>query len=114
MKTEIMPINNNIMVRPYSVNPYAANTSSTGLNLGNGEFTNSDSGENEQLDLKIFCAEVIEVGQGCKYVKPGDDVFINEGTTRPVPFMRQGFFLCNEQNVLAVMNDNLKERLKND
>ena len=57
-------------------------------------------------------AEVIEVGPDCKYVKPGDDVYVNNPTIRPVPFMRQGFFLCNEQNVLAVMNNDLDKRFK--
>ena len=107
-----MPIYNNIMIRPYKENPYADQITKSGLKLGNGEFTNPDSGEDEQMDLKIACAEVIEVGKDCKYVQAGDDVFINLPNIRPVPFMRQGFFLCNEQNVLAVMNDNLDERLK--
>ena len=112
MKTEIMPIYNNIMIRPYKENPYADQITKSGLRLGNGEFTNPDSGEDEQMDLKISCAEVIEVGPDCKYIKPGDDVYVNNPTIRPVPFMRQGFFLCNEQNVLAVMNNDLDKRFK--
>ena len=64
------------------------------------------------MDLKISCAEVIEVGPDCKYIKPGDDVYVNNPSIRPVPFMRQGFFLCNEQNVLAVMNNDLDKRFK--
>jgi hypothetical protein len=112
MKTEIMPIYSNIMIRLYKENPYINNVTASGLRLGNGEFTNPDSGEDEQMDLKIICAEVIEVGPDCRYIKPGDDVYVNSPTIRPVPFMRQGFFLCSEQNVLAVMNNNLSERLK--
>lgn len=112
MKTEIMPIYSNIMIKLYAKNPYDTKTSELGLKLGDGEFTNSDSGEDEKMDLKIQCAEVIEVGPDCKYIKAGDDVYVNTPTIRPVPFMRQGFFLCNEQNVLAIMNNNLSERFK--
>lgn len=112
MKTEIMPIYANIMIKLYSKNPYDKQFSSEGLLLGNGEFENSDSGEKEKLDTIIKCAEVIEVGPDCKYIQKGDDVYINEAGIRPVPFMRSGFFLTNEQNVLAVMSDNLNERFK--
>ena len=48
MKTEIMPIYANIMIRMYKTNPYANNVTSSGLKLGNGEFTISDSGEDEE------------------------------------------------------------------
>ncbi len=112
MKTEIMPIYNNIMIRPYKENPYADQVTASGLKLGSGEFTNPDSGEDEKMYLKIQCAEVIEVGPACKQIKAGDDVYVNTPTIRPVPFMRQGFFLCSEQNVLAIMNNNLSERFK--
>lgn len=105
-----MPIYANIMIKLYDKNPYDTKVSESGLLLGDGEFTNSDSGENEKLDLKTKCASVIEVGPDCKYIQKGDDVYVNEPTIRPVPFMRSGFFLCNEQNVLAVMNNNLSER----
>lgn len=110
MKKEIMPLFSNVMIRPYAENPYDTMKSEEGLILNNGEFDNSDSGEHENLDLKIACAEVIEVGPECKYVKVGDDVYVNTFSIRPVPFMRQGFFLCNEQNILTVMNNNLNER----
>ena len=110
MKTEIMPIYTNIMIKLYSKNPYDKIFSDEGLLLGDGEFENSDSGEKEKLDLSIKCAEVIEVGPDCKYIKKGDDVYINDAGIRPVPFMRSGFFLTHEQNVLAVMSNDLNER----
>lgn len=110
MKKEIMPLFNNVIIKPYKENPYVNLTSEQGLILNNGEFDNSDSGEHEQLDLKIACAEVIEVGPECKYLHAGDDVYFNTFSARPVPFMRQGFFLCNEMNILTVMNNDLNER----
>ena len=105
-----MPIYSNLMIRPYASNPYVELETKGGLLLTNGEFDSQDSGEHEKLTEAIACAEVIEVGPDCKYIKRGDDVYFNMLTARPVPFMRQGFFLCAEQNVLAVMNENLNER----
>jgi hypothetical protein len=82
--------------------------------LGDGEYDSQDSGEHEKLDLFIACASVIEVGPDTKYVIPGDDVFFDTRSARPIPFMRQGFLNIAEQNLVSIMNDNLKERIKND
>jgi co-chaperonin GroES (HSP10) len=113
MKKEIMPLFNNVILRPYSENPYVETVTKTGLIYNDGDFDNSDSGEHEQMDLQIKCAEVVEVGPECKYTKVGDDVYFNVFSARPVPFQRQGFILCNELNILSIMNDNLDERFKN-
>jgi co-chaperonin GroES (HSP10) len=113
MKKEIMPLFNNVILRPYSENPYVENVTKSGLIYNDGEFENEDSGETEKLDLRIACAQVIEVGPECKYCKVGDDVYFNTFSSKPVPFQRQGFFLCNELNILSIMNDDLEERFKN-
>ena len=42
--------------------------------------------------------------------KVGDDIFFNIRTTKPVPFNRDGFILCNEQSVMAVMAYDLDTR----
>ena len=77
MKTMIMPLYANVILRPYENNPYVEMTSKEGLILTDDQFNSQDSGEVEKLDLMIGCAEVVEVGPDCKYLKPGDDVFYN-------------------------------------
>lgn len=110
MKTMIMPLYANVILRPYENNPYVEMTSKEGLILTDNQFNSQDSGEVEKLDLMIGCAEVVEVGPDCKFLKPGDDVFFNTLTVKPVPFQRQGFLLCNELGILAVMNNDLDKR----
>lgn len=114
MKTEIMPLYSNVILLPYEQNPYANLLTESGLQLTNGEFDNTDSGEHDRLELYISCAKVVEVGPKGEYVQAGDDVFFDTRSARPVPFMRQGFFITAEQNLICVMNDDLKERFKKD
>ena len=110
MKTEIMPIYNNIMIRPYKENPYADQVTASGLKLGSGEFTNPDSGEDDTLDTFVGCAKIIETGPEVKYLKVGDDVYYDTRTVYPVPFMSLGYRLTTEPQILCVLNENLKER----
>lgn len=106
----IMPIYSNVILRPYAENPYVEMQTKEGLLLTDDDFDSKDSGEREKLNLIIGCAEVVDVGPDCKYVKAGDDVFYNTATVRPVPFQRQGFLLCGEQNILTIMSDDLDSR----
>lgn len=110
MKKEIKPLFDNVLIVPYSENPYANLKTDSGFMLVDGEFESSDSGEKEKLDLFVGCGSVIEVGPSCKYVSVGDDVFFDTRSTRPVPFMRQGFLQTSERNLISVLNDNLNER----
>lgn len=110
MKKEISPLYSGVIIRPYDINPYLGMFTEEGLDLGLGEFDNPDSGEKDNLSVFIKCGEVFEAGPDCKYVKQGDDVFYDSRSTRPVPFMRCGFVLGSEQNLLCVMNDDLNKR----
>lgn len=112
MKKEIKPLFTCVMLRPYAENPYVQHVSETGLKLTNGQFDNPDSGQIDEKDLYIQCAEVVEVGPGVKYVEVGDDVLYDVRTIRPVPFMGQGFLIVAEQNLVATIGDNLTEREK--
>jgi len=112
MKKEIKPLYSCVMLRPYAENPYVQQVSETGLKLTNGEFDNPDSGNRDEKDMFVQCAEVIEVGGTTKYVQVGDDVLYDVRSVRPVPFMGQGFLITAEQNLVAIMNDNLTEREK--
>lgn len=110
MKNEIKPLYTNVMILPYAENPYNKKVTESGLILSDDKFDSTDTGEREFLDQVIACGTVIDVGAECKYVKAGDDVFFNIVTSRPVPFQRQGFMLCGEQNILAVLADDFAKR----
>ena len=114
MKKMIMPIYGNVILRPYEGNPYVQKSTKEGFLLNDEQFDIPDSGERDRVEQLIRCAQVFEVGPLCKYVKPGDDVFYNIVTTKPVPFQREGFLLCNEQAIMAIMNDDLDTRFNND
>lgn len=112
---EILPIGQNLIILPYPTNPYVQQLSKGGLILNGytGQFLNPDSGENDKLNLGIGCAKVIEVGPACKYVKNGDDIFYDTRVIKPVPFMNCGYYLTNEPNITAVINEGLTTRFKN-
>lgn len=111
LKKEIMPLFANLLILPYEENPYVKTKTDSGLIITDGQFDNPDSGQRDMKDLYIECGHVIEVGPECKYVKVGDDVFYDCRSMRPVPFMREGFLIGSEINLVAIMNDDLKERL---
>jgi len=113
MKNEIKPLNTNVILKPYSINPYLALETASGFKLADGNFDNPDSGEHDILDKMIACGEVIEVGPNCKDVKVGDDAFYDVRTVRPLPFKRQGFVVVSENGILTIMNNNLEERFLN-
>ena len=111
-KAEIMPIGYNLMVLPYESNPYMENKTEEGFLTTDGQFFNEDSGEKDVMKQEFLCGQVIEVGHKCELVQPGDDVLYHTATVRPVPFRDMGFILVAEQNLIAVLGENLKERVK--
>ena len=106
-----MPLGVNILVQPYLENPYLKKQTEGGLVLSDAEFDNNESGELEKLAAGIGCGLVLEVGSDCKSVRPGDDVFYDYRTARPVPFMGQGFLLTHEPGLICIIAEGLKERL---
>ena len=64
MKKMIMPLYNNLILRPYAENPYIEKKTKSGLLINDDQFKSQDSGEEEKLNELIRCAEVIEVGPG--------------------------------------------------
>ena len=110
MKKQIKPLYSNLLVLPYEKNPYLDYETKEGFIINDEKFDNPDTGEVDMLFQEVVCGKVIEVGPWCKYTKVGDDIFFNIRTTKPVPFNRDGFILCNEQSVMAVMADDLDTR----
>ena len=113
MKKEIMPLYTYLMVDFYNENPYEVKQTETGLKLTTGMHESQDSGEIEKKDTWYRVAKVLETGPECKYVKAGDDVYLDVRSCRPFPWMGVIYWNAAEQNVIAVMADDLSERLKN-
>ena len=107
---ELLPLGNKLVMLPYPRNPYRKIIDGSIIVEYNGEFWNPDSGENDTMKELVACAKIIEVGPDCKYLKVGDDVFYDTRTTYPIPFMKQGYILTSEPQILCVMNNKLKER----
>ena len=112
---EIMPILNNILVKPFKENPFQKITvSKSGLITDTGgaaiQFKNTDSGNIEEEESFIHVALVVEAGKECKYTKQGDVIMYTRVSEVPVPFFKQGLALVNETRVMTIINEKLNER----
>ena len=112
---EIMPILNNILVKPFRENPFQKITvSKSGLITDTGgatiQFKNTDNGNIEEEESFIHVALVIEAGKECKYAKQGDVIMYTKVSEVPVPFFKQGLALVNETRVMTIINEKLNER----
>jgi len=115
-KIEIMPINNNLIIKPFSENPFQriVRDKKSGLILDMGgmapEYHNTDNGEIEEEENIIKVAVVQAVGPDCKWCKEGDTVFVVKNSLVPIPFYKQNLQMINETRVLAVVNEGLEDR----
>lgn len=109
---EILPMGNKVMISKYPKNPYRKIMEGSIHVDWTGDFNNPDTGEKDTQKVFVGCAEVIEVGPDCKYLKPGDDIYYDTRTCYPVPFMSLGYELTTEPQVLCVLNEKLKKRFK--
>lgn len=109
-RLELIPLGQKIILLPYPTNPYKKLVNGSILIAYEGEFINPDSGEADKLDRLVACGKVIEIGPECKYLKPGDDIFYDPRTCYPLPFMSLGYKLTTEPQILAIVNESLKER----
>lgn len=110
---QIVPINNYVLIKPYSVNPYMRiKTSEEGLALNstNPKIFNIDKGEEETPDVWERVGTVIEASPICKFIKEGDDIFYRKAQAVPVSFLKLGLEVVAENQILVVINSGLKER----
>ena len=108
---QVVPNANRIIIMPYAENPYVRVMTESGIYLDtSGGFDNPDSGTRDTLQEVIKCAKIIEVGPDCKRVQKGDDVYYDSRTVYPLPFMSLGYMITTEVQLLAVINNDLKER----
>lgn len=112
---DIRPINSYVLVKPYTTNPYAKiNITESGLAMNTNEHKlfNSDTGEVDEAEMWEVVGSVVEVSPNCKYVQVGDDIFYRKMQSIPVNFLGLGLEVVSENQILVVVNDNLKERWK--
>jgi hypothetical protein len=55
----------------------------------------------EASERGIWCCNVIAVGDECKYVKVGEDVYINYTMSAPLPVGDYGYRSINETNIIC-------------
>lgn len=113
-KLEIKPMFNRILITLFDKNPFQRITIENGIitDLGglNPQYKNTDTGEIEEMEKQIIVGVVQEVGPDCKYVSVGDTIFLDKASARPVPFFKQGFYCISEQQIIAIVNENLEDR----
>lgn len=112
LKKEIMPLYSTILVEIYETNPYESIETETGLKLTHGEFDSPDTGNRERKEFMTSAAKIIATGPDCKYAKVGDDCLIDIRATRPIMFKGGVYFNLAEQNIVALLGDDLSERFK--
>lgn len=113
-KLEIKPMFNRILLTLFDKNPFQRVQVSNGIITDLGgmapTYKNTDSGEIEEEQREIIVGVIQEVGPDVKYAKPGDTIFLDRLSARPVPFYKQGFYCIAETQIIAVVNEGLESR----
>lgn len=115
---EIKAIGCNMLVQPFSQNPFQhiKKDPTSGLIVDIGglspQYKSNETGEWEEEEQFIHVGTVIDAGPDCKYVADGDVVMWTKPSEMPIPFYRQHLFMIPEQRVLCVVNSGLTERFK--
>lgn len=112
---EIMPILSNVLVKPFSENPFQKiQVTNSGLitDLGGQKpiVKSNETGKFVEEEQMVHVGTVLEAGKECKYVKEGDTVMWTKVSEVPVPFFKQGLVLIPEMRIMVVINEGLKER----
>lgn len=97
---DIIPVNNNVLIRPYIQNPYRyIETTASGLIVGvesSKTYKSNETGEIEQNNEVIKCGKVLAVGPACKNVNVGDDVYYTTYSEAKLPFRKKGYVIVGE------------------
>lgn len=109
---KIIPTAGRVVVLPYEKNPYRVPLyqSTSGLILGDFEtstrYKSNETGEQEAAQRGIWCCKVIAVGNECKSVIEGEDVYINFTFAAPIPFGNKGYYTISENNIICSVRNN--------
>lgn len=115
---EIKPMFNRLLIEPFEKNPFQRMKVENGIIVDAGGFVpfqdlNPNTGKYEDMPEFIVTGAVQEVGPDVKYIKEGDVVFYRKDTAVPVPFFKFGYVSVAENQVIAVVNEELEKRFKN-
>lgn len=106
----LIPINFGVIIKPYDENPYRKiETTDSGLIIGiesTKRYKSNETGEYEDNEQLICCGQVIAVGNECKNVKVGDDVYFPKHISTPIPFRKKGYYEISEQNIYCIIKPN--------
>lgn len=104
---EIKPNMNHILVSPYKDNPYnQAEVKESGFII-NEKPSYKDfrgNGEEKPFEEAVQVGKVVEIGEGTKTIKVGDDVYFYIGSAVPIPFFRQGLVVMHESRALVIIS----------
>lgn len=99
-EVDIIPVNNNVLIKPYIQNPYRyIETTASGLIVGvesSKTYKSNETGEIEQNNEVIKCGKVLAVGPACKNVNVGDDVYYTTYSEAKLPFRKKGYVIVGE------------------
>lgn len=99
-EVDIIPVNNNVLIKPYLQNPYRyIETTASGLIVGvesSKTYKSNETGEIEQNNEVVKCGKVIAVGPACKNVNVGDDVYYTTYSEAKLPFRKKGYVIVGE------------------
>ena len=99
-EVDIIPVNNNVLIKPYLQNPYRyIETTASGLIVGvesSKTYKSNETGEIEQNNEVIKCGKVIAVGPACKNVNVGDDVYYTTYSEAKLAFRKKGYVVVGE------------------
>ena len=117
-KAEIKPMFARIIVKPFKVNPFQKMEVKGNIIVDAGGYTphaelNPMTGKYEEQKQFIITGYVVEVGPEVKYLQEGDVVYYRVDTAVPVPFLKQGLVSINENQVIAVVAEDLTNRFNN-
>lgn len=109
---ELVPNGNRLVLMPYPSNPYVKIMTDSGIFIEpNKNYFNPDTGEIDEAKELVSCAKIIEVGPDVKHVCIGDDVYYDSRTVYPLPFMNLGYQVTSEPQIIAIINNDLKQRM---
>lgn len=117
-RAEIKPMFTRIIVKPFKVNPFQKMEVKGNIIVDAGGYTphaelNPMTGKYEEQKQFIITGYVVEVGPEVKYLQEGDVVYYRVDTAVPVPFLKQGLVSINENQVIAVVAEDLTNRFNN-